>query len=198
MSGMYFNAVGYQLNEQTGTIDYEDMERKALEHRPEAHHRRRLGLFARMGLQTYARNRRQGGRAAAHRHGPHGRTDRRRPAGQPREIRPYRHLDDAQDPARPARRYHPHGQGFRQSVGLHHTQRRRQEDVATAQLGRLPRHSGRPARTRDRRQGRRFRRSARARIQGVPGAGAEECQGHGRSLRQTRLQNRFGRYGQLT
>ena len=34
MSGMYFNAVGYQLNEQTGTIDYEDMERKALEHRP--------------------------------------------------------------------------------------------------------------------------------------------------------------------
>ena len=34
MSGMYFNAVGYQLNEQTGTINYEDMERKALEHRP--------------------------------------------------------------------------------------------------------------------------------------------------------------------
>ena len=34
MSGMYFNAVGYQLNEATGTIDYEDMERKALEHKP--------------------------------------------------------------------------------------------------------------------------------------------------------------------
>ena len=34
MSGMYFNALGYQLNEQTGTIDYEDMEHKALEHRP--------------------------------------------------------------------------------------------------------------------------------------------------------------------
>ena len=34
MSGKYFKAVGYQLNEQTGTIDYEDMERKALEHKP--------------------------------------------------------------------------------------------------------------------------------------------------------------------
>ena len=145
-----------------------------------------------MGLQTYARNRRQGGRAAAHRHGPHGRTDRRRPAGQPREIRPYRHLDDAQDAARPARRYHPHGQGFRQSVGLHHTQRRRQEDVATAQLGRLPRHSGRPARTRDRRQGRRFRRSARARSRSTSkGAGSSSatkiavCDECGRLLRES-------------
>ena len=26
MSGMYFNAIGYQLSEETGTIDYEDME----------------------------------------------------------------------------------------------------------------------------------------------------------------------------
>ena len=33
-SGKYFKAVGYQLNEQTGTIDYDDMERKALEHKP--------------------------------------------------------------------------------------------------------------------------------------------------------------------
>ena len=34
MSGKYFNAIGYQLNEQTGTIDYDDMERKAMEHKP--------------------------------------------------------------------------------------------------------------------------------------------------------------------
>ena len=34
MSGMYFNAVCYQLNEATGTIDYEHMERKAMEHKP--------------------------------------------------------------------------------------------------------------------------------------------------------------------
>ena len=30
MSGKYFNAVGYQLDEATGVIDYDAMERKAL------------------------------------------------------------------------------------------------------------------------------------------------------------------------
>ena len=34
MSGTYFKAVGYRLDERTGTIDYDDMERRALEHRP--------------------------------------------------------------------------------------------------------------------------------------------------------------------
>ena len=34
MSGMYFNAVGYQLNEATGVIDYDKMEQKALECKP--------------------------------------------------------------------------------------------------------------------------------------------------------------------
>lgn len=34
MSGMLYNAIGYQLNEETGLVDYDDMERKALEHRP--------------------------------------------------------------------------------------------------------------------------------------------------------------------
>ena len=33
-SGKYFKAVGYQLNEQTGTIDYDAMEQKALECKP--------------------------------------------------------------------------------------------------------------------------------------------------------------------
>ena len=74
MSGMYFNAVGYQLNEQTGTIDYEDMERKALEHRP------KLiigGASAYSREWDYKRMREiadKVGGAAAHRHGPHGRT----------------------------------------------------------------------------------------------------------------------------
>ena len=31
MSGMYFNAVGYKLKEETGNIDYDEMEAKALE-----------------------------------------------------------------------------------------------------------------------------------------------------------------------
>ena len=34
MSGKYFNAVGYQLDEATGVIDYDAMERKALECKP--------------------------------------------------------------------------------------------------------------------------------------------------------------------
>ena len=34
MSGILYNAVSYGLNHTTGMIDYDDMERKALEHRP--------------------------------------------------------------------------------------------------------------------------------------------------------------------
>ncbi|MEG1612048.1 MAG: serine hydroxymethyltransferase, partial [Alistipes sp.] len=34
MSGMYFNAVGYQLDEATGVIDYDKMEQQALECKP--------------------------------------------------------------------------------------------------------------------------------------------------------------------
>ena len=33
-SGLMFNVVGYQVKEETGTVDYEDMEKKALEHHP--------------------------------------------------------------------------------------------------------------------------------------------------------------------
>ncbi len=34
MSGVNYNAVAYGLNEETGLVDYEDMEKKALEYRP--------------------------------------------------------------------------------------------------------------------------------------------------------------------
>lgn len=34
MSGILYNAIGYQLNKETGLVDYEDMERKALEYKP--------------------------------------------------------------------------------------------------------------------------------------------------------------------
>lgn len=34
MSGILYNAVAYGLNEKTGMVDYEDMEKKALEHKP--------------------------------------------------------------------------------------------------------------------------------------------------------------------
>jgi glycine hydroxymethyltransferase len=34
VSGIWYNAISYQLNEQTGLVDYDEMERKALEHKP--------------------------------------------------------------------------------------------------------------------------------------------------------------------
>ncbi|MCF0178181.1 MAG: serine hydroxymethyltransferase, partial [Bacteroidales bacterium] len=34
ISGMLYNAIGYQLNEKTGLVDYDQMEAKALEHKP--------------------------------------------------------------------------------------------------------------------------------------------------------------------
>ena len=101
MSGMYFNAVGYQLNEQTGTIDYEDMERKALEHRPkliiggasaysrEWDYKRMREIADKVGALLLIDMAHTAGLIAA------GLLDN------PREIRPYRHLDDAQDAARP-------------------------------------------------------------------------------------------------
>ena len=33
-SGLMFNAIGYDLNEETGRVDYDDLERKAREHKP--------------------------------------------------------------------------------------------------------------------------------------------------------------------
>ena len=86
-------------------------------------------------------------------------TWRTSPASWPRARIPspvpyarHHHHDDAQDPARPARRPHPH-------------QRRGalQED----QHRRVPRRPGRPAHARHRRQGRRLRRGAAAVLQGV-------------------------------
>ncbi len=34
MSGILYNAVAYHLNEETGLVDYDDMEKQALEHKP--------------------------------------------------------------------------------------------------------------------------------------------------------------------
>jgi len=34
MSGLWYNAVAYQVSEETGMVDYDDMERKALEYKP--------------------------------------------------------------------------------------------------------------------------------------------------------------------
>ena len=60
-SGILYNPIGYNLNRETGRVDYDEMEQLALEHgaaRPgaqaEAHHRRWLSLQPRVGLQAHA------------------------------------------------------------------------------------------------------------------------------------------------
>ena len=72
----------------------------------------------------------------------------------PGAARRLRHHDDAQDPARPARRHDPVPRGVRQEP----------------QLVGLPRQPGRPADARHRRQGGGVRRSAAAGVQGLPAA----------------------------
>lgn len=57
LSGINYHPVAYHVKEETGMVDYDEMEQLALEHKPKLicvwMHR----LFSRLGLQTYARNR---------------------------------------------------------------------------------------------------------------------------------------------
>ena len=147
--GHVFNAVGYQLNEQTGTIDYEDMERKALEHRP------KLiigGASAYSREWDYKRMREIADKVGALLLIDMAHTAGLIAAGLLDNPVKYAHIVTSTT--------HKTLRGPRGGIILMGKdfdnpwatprQRRRQEDVATAQLGRLPRHSGRPARTRDR------------------------------------------------
>ena len=110
----------------------------------EAGHRRGQRLSARDRLRPVRRDL-PGSAGPVHGgHGPHRRAGGRGPAHEPGAVRRLRHLDDAQDAARPARRLHPVQAGLDP------------ED----QLGRVSRHAGRPAHARRRRQGGGLRRSA--------------------------------------
>ena len=107
MSGKWFKVVAYGLEPETELIDYAAAERLAHEHKPQAHHRRRVGVFAGHRLETLPGDRRCGRRDVHGRHGALCRTDRRRPLSQPRRHRRFRDQHHAQDAARPARRIRP-------------------------------------------------------------------------------------------
>ena len=64
-------------------------------------HGRRERLSARHRLSAHRRSRQRRRRADGRGHGPHRRPRRRRPASEPGAARRLRHLDDAQDAARP-------------------------------------------------------------------------------------------------
>ena len=133
-------------------IDMDEVERARPRAQAEADRRRRLGLFALLGLRALPRDRRCGRRLLHGRHRAFRRARRRRRASLAVPACPCRDHDDAQDPARTARRHDP-------------DQRRgaRQED----QLGDLPGPPGRAADARHRRQGGRLRRGAAAGVQAL-------------------------------
>ncbi len=58
ISGKWFNVVAYGLHPETELIDYDAAERLAAPAQAEAHHRRRVGLFARDRLEALSRDRR--------------------------------------------------------------------------------------------------------------------------------------------
>ena len=103
-SGKIVQLRALRRREETETIDYDELDRLAREHKPKlivagASAYPRIIDFPRM-----RRDRAGGGRAAVRGHGAHRRPGRRRPASQPGAACRLRHHDHAQDAARPARR----------------------------------------------------------------------------------------------
>ena len=111
-------------------------------------------------LQEIPRDRRFGRRLSVRRHGARRGPRGRGPVSGSDSARRRRHDDDAQDAARSARRPDPRA--------------RERRDHQEAQLAGVPRHAGRPAHARDRREGRGVPRSAAAGVQGIPEAGRRE------------------------
>ena len=106
-SGKLYKIVPYGVRKDDERIDFDQVAALASEHKPKL-------IVA--GASAYSRDIDfsrfaeicQGGRGAVHGgHGPHRRPGRRRPAPQPGAVGRLRHLDDAQDAARPAQRLRP-------------------------------------------------------------------------------------------
>ena len=70
-SGKEFDVVAYGVHRETETIDYERLRELALEHQPQAHRLRRVGLPEDHRFRAVARHRRRGRRADHGRHRAH-------------------------------------------------------------------------------------------------------------------------------
>ncbi len=103
-SGILYKPVAYGLNPETGRVDYDEMERKALECKPKMIIG---GASAYSREWDYERMRKIADEVGAI-------------PEEPGQICAHRHLHHPQDAPRTARRHHPDGQGLRQPVGPHH------------------------------------------------------------------------------
>ncbi len=137
-SGKTYNAVQYGLNTDTGEVDYDEVERLALEHKPKMII---AGFSAYSQIMDWSRFREIADKVGAYLF-----VDMAHVAGlvaagvYPNPGGRCGDLHHSQDPARPARRHHP---GSRQP-----------RDREKTELCSLPRRPGRPADACDRRQGR--------------------------------------------
>ena len=79
-SGRLYDFVAYGVDDETETLDYDEIRELARRERPEDDRRRRHRVPARHRLRRVPRDRRRGRRAAARRRRPHRRAHRRRRA----------------------------------------------------------------------------------------------------------------------
>ena len=196
MSGKYFKAVGYKLDEATGRIDYDAMERLAEACRP------KLivgGASAYSREWDYKRMREIADKVGALLLIDMAHTAGLIAAGLLDNPVKYAHVVTSTTHKTlrgPRGGIILMGKDFKNPWGLTTPKGVVKMMSADSQFGRLPGHPGRSARACHRRQGRGFRRGARTRIQGIPAAGAAQCRGDGRGVRPPRLQDRLGRHGQ--
>jgi len=141
VSGRLYEIAAYEVDRETSVIDMDEVARIARERRPRLLLAGWSAYPRQLRLRALPRDRRRGRRAADGRHGPLRGPGRRRSPPQPGRVRRRRgHDNDPQDARRTSRGRDPLQAGARQ------------ED----RLGGFPRPTGRPARARDRGQGRRL------------------------------------------
>ena len=108
LSGINYHPVAYHVKEETGMVDYDEMEQLALEHKPK--------LIV-SGASAYSRD-----------------WDYKRM----REIADKVDHNHSQNPSRTSWWYDPSSERFPESLGIKNSERRDQDDVTSNQLCRVP------------------------------------------------------------
>ena len=99
-SGFIYQVIPYGVSEKTETIDYDEVERLAKEHRPKLIVAGASAYPRIIDYRAFSPDRRRDRRALDGRYGAYRRLGCRRIASEPGSLRRFRHDDDAQDAAR--------------------------------------------------------------------------------------------------